>query len=141
MTAVVDLGRVRRARAALDKVAEERPDLVAANAASVAEWLAELEQWDGSMTEDVKAYGLAEVGAMLGVHPETVRRAIRKGELAACNLGKDYRVSRLELAKWWASKGGGRLFDEVPLEVRGAEEALVPKEGKGPASPKRKGKA
>ena len=68
------------------------------------------------MTDETQAaYSLEQVGVILGVHPETVRRAIRAGELAAFKMHLHYRVSRLELAKWWRSRGGGELFADVTL--------------------------
>lgn len=67
------------------------------------------------------AYSLEEVGAMLGVHPQTVRRAIRKGELVAFQFARSYRVSRLELAKWWTSRGGGELFADTGADTPPAE--------------------
>lgn len=73
---------------------------------------------DRNMTDDPKTYGLDEVAAILGVHEETVRRAIRTGELSAFKLPRNYRVSRTELARWWAAKGGGKLFeDDEPAPV------------------------
>lgn len=56
-------------------------------------------------------YGLEEVAAIVGVHVETIRRAIRSGELCAAKLRRNYRVSRAELARWWAAKGGGEPFE------------------------------
>jgi excisionase family DNA binding protein len=65
---------------------------------------------------------LHEVAELLKVHVETVRRAVRAGELkaAAPGLGKgkgsDLRVSRIELARWWRAKGGGELFADATGE-------------------------
>ena len=114
---VVDLTRVRNARAVLDRLALERPDLLG-GPSSVAEWEALLEGLE-TMADDAKTYGLDEVAAILGVHEETVRRAIRTGELAALKLPRNYRVSRAELARWWAAKGGGQLFDAEPVAEDG----------------------
>jgi excisionase family DNA binding protein len=67
-------------------------------------------------------FTLHEVAELLKVHVETVRRAVRAGDLkaAAPGLGKgkgsDLRVSRVELARWWRAKGGGDLFDDATGE-------------------------
>ncbi len=54
-----------------------------------------------------QVFTLHEVAELLKVHVETIRRAVRAGDLkaAAPGLGKgkggDLRVSRIELARWW----------------------------------------
>ena len=88
------------------------------------------------MTEEAKAFGLAEVAAICGLSTETVRRAARTGELTAFKLAKDYRVSRVELARWWASRGGGSLFEDGAV-AKPDEAPAVPA---APAAPKRKAK-
>ena len=107
---MIDLGRVRAALRELDMLAAEQPELLGPGA-SAAEWEELLE---GLGMDDAKTYGLEEVAELLGVHAETVRRAIRGGELNAFKLARNYRVSRAEIARWWASKGGGVLFEEEP---------------------------
>ena len=110
---VVDLGRVRTALRELDKLAAERPALLGPGA-SVAEWEELLE---GLGMDEAKTYGLEEVAELIGVHAETVRRAIRAGDLNAFKVTRNYRVSRAELSRWWASKGGGVLFDDEPSDT------------------------
>jgi excisionase family DNA binding protein len=80
--------------------------------------------------EHRQVYNLQEVAELLGVHVETVRRAVRSGELMAAatgagtGKGAGFRVSRVELAKWWRAKGGGELFEDVRAEeVEGASDA------------------
>ncbi len=69
-----------------------------------------------------QVFTLHQVAELLGVHVETVRRAVRAGELKAATpgLGKgkgsDLRVSRVELARWWRAKGGGDLFADITGE-------------------------
>jgi len=69
-----------------------------------------------------QVYTLHEVAELLKIHVETVRRAVRAGELkaAAPGLGKgkgsDLRVSRVELVRWWRAKGGGCLFADLTGE-------------------------
>lgn len=71
------------------------------------------------MEEQQQVYTLHEIAELLKVHVETVRRAVRAGDLKAAapgvgkGKGSDLRVSRIELARWWRAKGGGILFNDV----------------------------
>ena len=56
-------------------------------------------------------FTLAEAAKLLSCHPETLRRAIRKGELQAAKLGRGFRFSRFDLQAFWTANGGGELFD------------------------------
>jgi len=40
-----------------------------------------------------------------------IRRAIKKGDINAAKLC-DYRISKIELERYFASKGGGKLFED-----------------------------
>ena len=78
------------------------------------------------MTENQRVFTLHEVAEFLKVHVETIRRAVRAGELkaAAPGVGKrgkgaDLRVSRIELARWWRLRGGGDLFADTTGEEGG----------------------
>ncbi|MDR1946346.1 MAG: helix-turn-helix domain-containing protein [Desulfovibrio sp.] len=56
-------------------------------------------------------FTLTEAADLLSCHRETLRRAIRDGELKAAKLGvRDFRISRRELASFWGARGGGELF-------------------------------
>ena len=68
-------------------------------------------------------FTLAEAAELLSCHKETLRRAIRDGELRAAKLGREFRVSRPDLEAFWAACGGGDLFDKntAPL-AQGVEE-------------------
>jgi excisionase family DNA binding protein len=59
-----------------------------------------------------EAFSLKQAAKLLGCHHETLRRAIRRGELKASKVGRDYRISKLELAEFWVTRGGGRLFED-----------------------------
>ena len=54
------------------------------------------------------AYTTARAAELLSCHPETLRRAIRSGDLPAQD-GRPYRISAVELKKWWRATGGGEL--------------------------------
>ena len=46
------------------------------------------------------ALKVAQAAEFLGVHPETVRRLARKGEIPAFKVGKDWRFQREALVRW-----------------------------------------
>ena len=64
-----------------------------------------------------QTYTLGEAADLLSCHKETIRRAIKDGELKAVKLGRGYRVSRVDLEEFWANKGGGALFEKVEVPV------------------------
>jgi excisionase family DNA binding protein len=54
---------------------------------------------------------IQEAADLLGLHRETVRRAIRTGELKATRLGyRTVRITKADLQAWFMSKGGRPLF-------------------------------
>ena len=59
-----------------------------------------------------QAFSLKESATILGVHPDTLRRAIKAGKLRAAKIGKDYRIGKIELEKFFQAMGGGSLFEE-----------------------------
>lgn len=54
------------------------------------------------------AYTTKEAARLLSCHSETLRRAIRNGELKA-QKGRPYRISVPELKRWWQETGGGEI--------------------------------
>lgn len=65
---------------------------------------------DETMSEGKRLFTTAEVAELLVVNPETVRRWIRTGELAAQTVARSHRVERAELERFWRARGGGKLF-------------------------------
>jgi excisionase family DNA binding protein len=59
-----------------------------------------------------QAFSLKDSASILGVHPDTLRRAIKAGKLRAAKIGKDYRIARNELERFFQAMGGGRLFED-----------------------------
>ncbi len=55
-------------------------------------------------------YTLAEAAQLLHCHKETLRKSILDGSLQAARLGRGYRISRMDLQKFWTECGGGELF-------------------------------
>jgi excisionase family DNA binding protein len=102
----IDLQKTRSALARLDQVMIENPDL--AGYSTEDKWADTLEEV--LMEDDKQVYTVSEAAAFFSCHPETIKRAIRSGKLSAANIGRDYRLSRTELVKYWTDSGGGELF-------------------------------
>lgn len=62
-------------------------------------------------------YTLGEAAELLSCHKETIRRAIKDGNLQAAKLGRGYRVSRVDLEAFWQAQGGGVLFEKVEQQA------------------------
>ncbi len=60
----------------------------------------------------------AEVALRCGVHVETVRRAIRSGQLPAVKIGSRLRVNRDDLARWGDRSNDPGLVLATPLRRR-----------------------
>jgi excisionase family DNA binding protein len=86
---------------------------------------------------DKATFTLAEAAVLLSCHRETLRRAIKDGELRAARLGREYRISRLDLEAFWTASGGKDLFvRDAAAPGSGAEERVPP----APAGKKKKGR-
>jgi excisionase family DNA binding protein len=48
-------------------------------------------------------YKTAELAELLSVHPETIRRAARRGELASVRFGLERRYPQAAVVKWLAA--------------------------------------
>jgi excisionase family DNA binding protein len=59
-----------------------------------------------------RAFSLKDVATILDVHPDTIRRAVKAGKLKAAKIGKDYRIAKSELERFFQAKGGGSLFGD-----------------------------
>lgn len=76
-------------------------------------------------------FTLAEAAKLLSCHRETLRRAIRSGELRAAKLGRGYRISRFDLESFWTASGGGDLFGKEPADATDLENAEPPRRSRG----------
>lgn len=54
-----------------------------------------------------------EVAQYLRVHPMTVQRWCRTGELPAAKIGRAYRIKRVELDLWWSKRTNTALKDDA----------------------------
>ncbi len=70
-----------------------------------------------SVSPGKTTFTLAEAAELLSCHRETLRRAIRDGELRAAKLGRGFRISRIDLEAFWTACGGGDLFGSAPDET------------------------
>jgi excisionase family DNA binding protein len=59
-----------------------------------------------------RAFSLKDVATILDVHPDTIRRAIKAGKLKAAKIGKDYRIAKTELERYFQAMGGTSLFGD-----------------------------
>jgi excisionase family DNA binding protein len=59
-----------------------------------------------------RALSLKDSASILGVHPDTIRRAIKTGKLKAAKIGRDYRIAKSELERYFQAMGGTSLFGD-----------------------------
>jgi excisionase family DNA binding protein len=69
---------------------------------------------EDNMRKDV--YTVNEAAELLGLHHNTVRKWCREGEIKAMVIGREYRISRIELERYWKARGGGELFEHGSIE-------------------------
>lgn len=68
------------------------------------------------MSEGKRLFSTKEAAELLLLHPETVRRFVREGQIKAVKLGRKLHFERGELEAYWRSQGGGKLFADSPDE-------------------------
>ena len=77
-------------------------------------------------------FTLAEAAELLSCHRETLRRAIRSGELRAAKLGRGFRISRFDLEAFWTASGGGDLFGKESGDAPAVQDAKASKKAARP---------
>jgi excisionase family DNA binding protein len=105
----IDFKAVRMARENLSRIAREHPELTDQETRKEEleqQWLSTL----GEIMRDKTVFTIEETASIFAVHKDTVRRAIKAGKLKAAKLGKEYRISRLDLEAYYRAHGGGELF-------------------------------
>ena len=55
-------------------------------------------------------YSVPDAAELLGMSPQTLRKAIKNGKVKAAMVGRVQKLSSAELAKYWKDIGGGDLF-------------------------------
>ena len=66
------------------------------------------------------AFSITEATKILGVSRSTVMRALNSGELKAARFAsRTYRISAIELQRYWKERGGGELWpnDSIGIEI------------------------
>ena len=80
---------------------------------------------EATLTEYRAVFSIVQAAELVGLSHKTVLRAIARGDLQAAQLGRQYRISRISLERWWQEKGGGPLFEPAPpqADTEGAADA------------------
>ena len=65
-----------------------------------------LERGDDSVAD--KLLSTKQVADMLGLHEETIRQYIKRGELLAIRLGKEYRIRESEVERFLQERQTGK---------------------------------
>jgi excisionase family DNA binding protein len=55
---------------------------------------------------------IKDAATILDVHPDTIRRAIKAGKLKAAKIGRDYKIAKSELDRYFQAMGGTSLFGD-----------------------------
>jgi len=70
-------------------------------------------------------FTLKEVAEYLNVHPDTVRRYVKRGELPAFKIGTDWRFNKESIDRWRKAQEE-RCRRELRMRRRVAKEASEP---------------
>lgn len=52
------------------------------------------------MPLEQKAYGIKEVSVYLGIHPSTLYRMLKRGEISAYKIGSDWKFNLEAIERW-----------------------------------------
>lgn len=69
---------------------------------------------DKNVLDDLEVFTIYQAASILNCHPDTLRGAIRVQKLNAAKVGRDWRISKKDLAEYWEAQGGRSLFHEEP---------------------------
>ncbi len=58
----------------------------------------------------IEVYTSKHAAELLQCHEITIRRAIKAAKLKASKIGRDYRISKIDLGRFYKEQGGGELF-------------------------------
>jgi excisionase family DNA binding protein len=64
------------------------------------------------MSDLKEIYSVEDVAKFFNCHVETIRKAIRSGDLIAAKIGKSYKISRIDLNNYYVKQGGSGLFED-----------------------------
>jgi excisionase family DNA binding protein len=76
---------------------------------------------------EVGAFTVPQLASLAGVNPQTIRRAIHKGELKAAKAGHygQARISRTDAELWWRGRGGGTILGDLAPTANQEAEATA----------------
>ncbi len=106
----INMDMVREARANLERIAREHPELTNLSGDDVERLLQGV--FNEMVDKDKLTFSLGEAAEVLGLHKEYLRRKIKDGSLKAMKTGKQYIISRPDLQAYYSKHGGGKLFDD-----------------------------
>jgi len=98
MAKTLDLEAIKLARENLAKIKAENPNM------------RPMTMDDLTDAISAEVFTVPQVADLLKVHPETIRLAIRRGQLKAAKVGRSLRIARPDLESFYRAKGGGELF-------------------------------
>jgi len=105
----INLDMIREARANLERIAKEHPELTNQSGDDRKRLLEGV--FNVAVDRDKQTFSLAEAAEILGLNKEHLRvRVIKTGKLKAMKTGRDYRISRADLQAYYSENGGGNLF-------------------------------
>lgn len=98
MGKTLDMEAIKLARENLARIKAENPDMRAMTM--------------DDLTDAIRAevFSVPQVADLLKVHPETIRLAIRRGQLKAAKVGRAFCIARPDLEAFYKARGGGELF-------------------------------
>ena len=66
--------------------------------------------------ETQNVFSINEAAEVAGCHPNTLRRAIKRGDLKAAKVGgRAFKISKADLVRWYKKQGGGGAFRTTHL--------------------------
>lgn len=108
----IDWSVIRVARKNLSALARRFPDRVHPPEDDTA-MRREMKAWEELLGDiERQAFSVAEAAELIGVHRETIRRAVRAGELKHARIKRRIIISRADLEEWYRALGGGSLFGD-----------------------------
>ncbi|MBW1693932.1 MAG: helix-turn-helix domain-containing protein [Deltaproteobacteria bacterium] len=63
-----------------------------------------------------QVFSIKNAATILDVHPDTIRRAIKAKKLKAAKIGRDYKIAKSELDRYFQAMGGTSLFGSNDTE-------------------------
>ena len=65
------------------------------------------------MATATKVLTVKELSDYLRVHPSTIYRLLKKGQLPGFKVGSDWRFNIEAIDRWWLCQGSSFIYDEL----------------------------